>query len=67
MDFQPWQVDTRGRDCTWYAQPGVCNTDGEFYTPSALTQWEEAEVRKVRHGEVIYHMVMTNIAMENPL
>jgi hypothetical protein len=31
------EVDTRGRDCTWYAQPGLCNTDGEFYTPSALT------------------------------
>ncbi|CAK9028284.1 Uncharacterized protein SCF082_LOCUS18288 [Durusdinium trenchii] len=30
---QQW-VDTRGRACDWYAQPGVCNTDGEFYTPS---------------------------------
>jgi len=31
--LQQW-VDTRGRACDWYAQPGVCATDGEFYTPS---------------------------------
>ena len=29
------QVDTYGRACDHYAQPGVCDTDGEFYTPSA--------------------------------
>ena len=33
-----FQVDTRGRACDWYAQPGVCATDGEFYTPSPRTR-----------------------------
>ena len=36
--FDTDQVDTRGRACDWYAQPGVCATDGEFYTPSLKTQ-----------------------------